>query len=79
VADPLPPLAGASVRDHANLFVLGCYDRRVTFYAQQARELSLVHAQVGQGYLRGNPRIAVVGVGAVGGLSGPRVTRGSRG
>jgi hypothetical protein len=71
MADPLPPLdviADAAVRDRANLFVLGCYDRRITFYAQQARELSLVHAQVGQGYLRGNPRIAVVGAGAAGSL-----------
>lgn len=69
VADPLLPLdviAGAAVRDRANLFVLGCYDRRITFYAQQVRALSLVHALADQGYLKSNPRIAVIGAGAAG-------------
>ena len=36
-------LGGAAVRDRPNLFVIGCYDRRITFYSQQVRALSLVH------------------------------------
>lgn len=69
MADPLLPLdviAGAAVRDRPNVFVLGCYDRRITFYAQQVRALSLIHALSEQGYLKSNPRIAVVGAGAAG-------------
>ncbi|MGY4411997.1 hypothetical protein ACVWW4_003733 [Bradyrhizobium sp. LB7.1] len=63
---PLDVIAGTRVRDRPHLFVLGCYDRRITFYAQQVRALSLVHALADQGYLRSNPRIAVIGAGAAG-------------
>jgi hypothetical protein len=69
MANPLLPhdiIGGAWVRDRPNLFVLGCYDRRITFYSQQVRALSLVHALHDQGYLNDNPHIAVVGAGAAG-------------
>lgn len=69
MADALLPqdvIDGASVRDRPNLFVIGCYDRRITFYSQQVRALSLVHALKDLGYLNANPRIAVIGGGAAG-------------
>lgn len=69
MADPLLPLDvidGAVVRERPNLFVIGCYDRRITFYSQQVRALSLVHALKHLGYLNANPRIAVIGGGAAG-------------
>lgn len=57
---------GATVRDRPNLFVIGSFDRRITFYSQQVRALSLVHALKELGYLHANPRIAVIGGGAAG-------------
>lgn len=69
MADELRPsdvIEGASVRDRPKLYVLGCYDRRITFYSQQVRALSLVHALHELGYLRDNPQIAVIGAGAAG-------------
>lgn len=59
-------LDGAAVRDRPNLFVIGSFDRRITFYSQQVRALSLIHALKELGYLQSNPRIAVVGGGAAG-------------
>jgi hypothetical protein len=59
-------LDGAAVRDRPNLFVIGSFDRRITFYSQQVRSLSLIHALKELGYLHSNPRIAVVGGGAAG-------------
>ena len=69
MAEPLLPqdvIDGAAVRDRPNLFVIGSFDRRITFYSQQVRALSLVHALKELGYLHSNPRIAVVGGGAAG-------------
>lgn len=69
MADPLLAqdiIDGAAVRDRPNLFVIGCFDRRITFYSQQVRALSLVHALKDQGYFNANPRIAVIGGGAAG-------------
>lgn len=54
------------MRGQGNLFVLGCFDDRITFYSQQVRALSLVHALVDRGYLRDGTRLAVVGAGAAG-------------
>jgi hypothetical protein len=59
-------LDGAAVRDRPNLFVIGSFDRRITFYSQQIRALSLIHALKELGYLHANPRIAVIGGGAAG-------------
>ena len=69
MADPLLPqdiIDGASIRDRPNLFVIGSFDRRITFYSQQVRALSLVYALKSLGYLNANPRVAVVGGGAAG-------------
>lgn len=57
-------LDGSAVRDRPNLFVIGSFDRRITFYSQQVRALSLIHALKELGYLHANPRIAIVGGGA---------------
>lgn len=59
-------LDGAVVRDRPNLFVIGSFDRRITFYSQQVRALSLIYALKELGYLHSNPRIAVIGGGAAG-------------
>ena len=69
LAEPLLPqdiVDGAAVRKRPNLFVIGCYDRRITFYSQQVRALSLTYALKELGYLNANPRIAVIGGGAAG-------------
>lgn len=69
LAEPLLPqdvINGAAVPGRPNLFVIGCYDSRITFYSQQVRSLSLVHALKELGYLNSNPRIAVIGGGAAG-------------
>jgi hypothetical protein len=69
LADPLLPqdiIDGAAIRDRPNLFVIGSFDRRITFYSQQVRALSLVYALKDLGYLNANPRIAVIGGGAAG-------------
>lgn len=58
------------------VFILGSFDRRITFYAQQSRALMLVRALAGRGLLEkelGN-RNSIVDVGIVGGgLSGVTV------
>ncbi|WSH65616.1 ABC-three component system protein [Rhizobium ruizarguesonis] len=67
--DPLGPaevIAGSSVEGRNGIYVLGCYDRRITFYSQQVRALSLVHALHEHEYLTGAPHIAVIGGGAAG-------------
>jgi hypothetical protein len=48
------------------VFVIGAFDSRITFYSQQVRALSLVHALREQGVLRNGMRVAVVGGGAAG-------------
>lgn len=63
---PSDIIDGATVRDRPNLYVVGCFDQRVTFYSQQVRGLSLVYALKEQGYLDNDPRIAIIGAGAAG-------------
>jgi hypothetical protein len=49
------------------LFVLGCFERRVTVYSQQVRALNLIWALQRTNLLeRGKSRVAVVGAGAAG-------------
>lgn len=48
------------------MFVIGAFDTRITFYSQQVRALSLVHALRDQGVLHDGLRVAVVGGGAAG-------------
>lgn len=50
----------------AHLYVLGCFEQRVTLYSQQVRALNLVDALAEQGVLLRDSRVAVVGGGAAG-------------
>jgi tetratricopeptide (TPR) repeat protein len=50
------------------VFLLGCFERRVTLYSQQVRALNLVHALFEHKRLRPGSRLVVVGAGA-GGLT----------
>nr|WP_267875235.1 ABC-three component system protein [Duganella lactea] len=59
-------MAGAAVPDSPKLYVIGSFDKRITFYSQQARALSLVHALHDQGHLKDCKRVAVIGAGAAG-------------
>lgn len=59
-------IAGAAVPDNPKLYVIGCFDKRITFYSQQARALSLVHALHEMGHLKECNHIAVIGAGAAG-------------
>jgi NAD(P)-binding Rossmann-like domain len=63
---PADILQGAVAPAHPNLFVIGAYDSRITFYSQQVRALELVYALREQGRLAPNMRCAVVGGGAAG-------------
>lgn len=65
---PLEVIAGASIPDQPNAYVLGCYDTRITLYSQQVRALELAHALLQAHYVTGNTHAAVVGGGA-GGLA----------
>ena len=82
MADPLPPLdviAGAAVRDRANLFVLGCYD--VALRSTRTKPWRFRWCM-----LRSDRDICAAILGSLSSAlapraawSGPRVTRGSRG
>jgi tetratricopeptide (TPR) repeat protein len=48
------------------VFVLGCFERRITFYSQQVRALNLIHALSDQGRLSRDARVLVIGAGAAG-------------
>lgn len=64
--NPTDILLGAAVPGYPKFYVLGCFDKRITFYSQQVRALSLVHALHELGYLKDLASIAVVGAGAAG-------------
>jgi hypothetical protein len=49
-----------------NLYVLGCFDRRITFYTQQARALNLIRSLYELGLLSDGQSVGVVGAGASG-------------
>jgi len=48
------------------LYVLGCFARYVTIYAQQVRALNLIHCMALSGVLSGRTRLALVGGGIAG-------------
>jgi hypothetical protein len=59
------------IPDVPGVFVLGCFERRVTLYSQQVRALNLVHSlfQAGrerEGKLRAGSKVLVIGGGAAG-------------
>jgi len=66
VLQPFDIIQGAQSPVHPRVFIIGAFDRRITFYSQQVRALSLVHALRDQAILHDGLRIAVVGGGAAG-------------
>lgn len=49
-----------------NLYILGCFDQRITLYSQQARALTLIRALFEIGQLHRGSSLAVVGAGVAG-------------
>lgn len=64
---PQEIVAKALVTGTKRVFVLGCFEQRVTVYSQQVRALNLVDAILSQGLVRLNGgRVAIVGGGVAG-------------
>jgi hypothetical protein len=63
-----PPeiVSAAVVPGTKSVFVLGCFEKRVTVYSQQIRALNLVDGILSSGVLRPNGKIAIVGGGVAG-------------
>src|SRR5690349_6957441 len=56
------------VPNHPGIYVLGCYARYVTVYAQQVRALNLIDCLAKSGVVSARSCIAVIG-GGIGGLT----------
>lgn len=52
--------------ENGNIFILGSFDRRVTFYSQQVRAFNLIYSLFHEQLLEPNDRIAIVGGGIAG-------------
>lgn len=66
---PLPALESLSefiVPDYRGVYFLGCFAKRVTFFAQQSRALNLVDGLISKGTITERSRIAIIGGGAAG-------------
>jgi hypothetical protein len=61
--EPFDVIEGEEVPGQPNLFVIGAYDTRITFYSQQVRSLELIHALKP---VEGRPHVAVFGGGSAG-------------
>ena len=59
----------------SGLYILGSFDRRITFFTQQARALTLVRALFDGGDLQAGQRVAVVGAGAAGSMAAVAAAR----
>ena len=55
-----------AVRREAGVYVLGCFERRITLYTQQVRALNLIHSLFAEERLKGESKLAVIGGGAAG-------------
>ncbi|HYI01870.1 ATP-binding protein, partial [Hyalangium sp.] len=63
---PSEILKQMEVPGEPGIFVLGCFERRVTLYSQQVRALNLIHALFTEKRLQTGSRVAIVGGGAAG-------------
>jgi NADH dehydrogenase FAD-containing subunit len=63
---PAKVIAASVVPGTKSVFFLGCFESRVTLFAQQVRALNLVDALLDQGVVRETGRVAIVGGGAAG-------------
>ncbi len=59
-------IAASRVPNTDGIFFLGCFESRVTLYAQQVRALNLVDAIIASGRVRPSGRVAIIGGGAAG-------------
>lgn len=59
-------LVAMQPHDWPGVYVVGCFDRRITFYAQQARALTLIKALFDDGDLCAEQSVGVIGGGAAG-------------
>lgn len=59
-------IAASKVPNTDGVFFLGCFESRVTLYAQQVRALNLADAIIASGRIRPKGRVAIVGGGAAG-------------
>ena len=64
------PIDAATVPGWPYVYVVGSFDRRITFFSQQVRGFNLVHALAQNRVLGDRTRFAVVGAGAAGLASG---------
>lgn len=64
--EPIEILQHMALDTHPGLFVLGCRERRVTFYAQQVRALNLVYALEQTKRLKRGEPLIVIGGGVAG-------------
>jgi hypothetical protein len=63
---PAMVIAASVVPGTKSVFFIGCFESRVTLFAQQVRALNLVDALLDQGVVRDTGRVAIVGGGAAG-------------
>ncbi|WP_052518351.1 FAD-dependent oxidoreductase [Archangium violaceum] len=55
-----------AVREEPGVYVLGCFERRITLYTQQVRALNLIHSLFAEERLKEGSKLAVIGGGAAG-------------
>ncbi|HEX5750884.1 MAG TPA: tetratricopeptide repeat protein [Archangium sp.] len=55
-----------AVREEPGVYVLGCFERRITLYTQQVRALNLIHSLFVEERLKEGAKLAVIGGGAAG-------------
>lgn len=67
-----------AVREEAGVYVLGCFERRITLYTQQVRALNLVHSLFAEERLKADSKLAVIGGGAAGLTAAGTAIRGAR-
>jgi hypothetical protein len=63
---PLEIVSAARVPGTQRVFVLGCFEKRVTVYSQQIRALNLVDGILSENLVRPNGKVAIVGGGVAG-------------
>jgi len=63
---PLEIVSAACVPGTQRVFVLGCFEKRVTVYSQQIRALNLVDGILSENLVRPNGKVAIVGGGVAG-------------
>jgi hypothetical protein len=61
-----PIIAESLVSGTKSVFVLGCFEKRVTVYAQQVRALNLIDALLTENQIRPTANVAIVGAGFAG-------------